>query len=159
VLCVHAAKHVWVQLSWLFDIAQLTKSRQLDWNAIQDDARRLGIERIVSLNFLLARKLLGSALPSAMQKRLPEDPSTTVLADEIMRIIEPSVYYDTESIPYFGLMMRLRERWQDRARFLWRLASTPSVSEWSAVRLPGALQPLYRLVRLWRLARRLASAG
>ena len=70
VLCVHAAKHVWVQLSWLCDIAQLVKSRQLDWNAIQDEARRLGIERIVNLNLLLAHKLLGSALPPAIQERV-----------------------------------------------------------------------------------------
>jgi hypothetical protein len=157
VLCVHAAKHVWVQLSWLCDIAQLAKSRQLDWDAIQDGARRLGIERIVSLNLLLAHKLLGSAMPPTIQGRVREDPSTTILADEILRIIERSVHYDTESIPYFRLMMRLRERCQDRARFLWRLASTPSISEWSAVRLPKPLHPLYRLVRLSRLAKRLSS--
>jgi hypothetical protein len=158
-LCIHAAKHLWVQLSWLCDIAQLVKSRQLDWNAIQDESRRLGIERIVSLNLLLAHKLLGSTLPPTIQKRVQEDPSTKILAAEILRIIEASVHYDTESIPYFRLMMRLRERWQDQARFLWRLASTPSLSEWSAVNLPKVLQPLYRLVRLWRLAKRLASDG
>jgi hypothetical protein len=158
VLCVHAAKHVWVQLSWLCDIAQLAK-RQLDWSAIQNQARRLGIERIVSLNLLLAHNFLGSPLPPAIQKRLREDPPTTVLAGEILRVIERSVHYDTESLPYFRLMMRLRERRRDRARFLWRLAFTPNVGEWSAVQLPKPLQPLYRLVRLWRLARRLASAG
>jgi hypothetical protein len=159
VLCTHAAKHVWVQLSWLCDIARLVKSPQLDWDAIQDDARRLGIERIVGLSLLLAHKLLGSALPPAMQERLRADPLATVLADEIVRVIERSAHYDTESIAYFRLMMRLRERWQDRARFFWRLAFTPGVGEWSAVQLPKHLQPLYRLVRLSRLARRLASAG
>jgi hypothetical protein len=159
VLCVHAAKHVWVQLSWLCDIVQLVKSQQLDWNAIQEDARRLGIGRLVSLNLLLAHELLGAALPPAIQKRLRDDPSTTILADEILGVIERGTHYDTESLPYFRLMMRLRERRQDRARFLWRLAFTPGVSEWSAVRLPKPLQPLYRLVRLSRLAKRLASAG
>jgi len=154
VLCVHAAKHVWVQLSWLCDIAQLAKSQQLDWNAIQDEATRLGIERILSLNLFLAHTLLGSLLPSQIQKRLRDDPSTTILAGEILRIIERSTRYNTESIPYFRLMMRLRERWQDQARFLWRLAFTPGLSEWSAVRLPKPLQPLYRLVRLSRLAKR-----
>jgi hypothetical protein len=190
VLCVHAAKHVWVQLSWLCDIAQLIESRQFDWNAIQGEARRLGIERIVSLNLFLAHKLLGSALPPAMQmvifpppnchserseesavvrnlenagpsrqtRAFQDDPSI-VLADEILRIIECSAHCDTESLPYFRLMMHLRERWQDRARLFWRLAFTPSVSEWSAMQLPRPLQPLYRLVRLLRLARRLASAG
>jgi hypothetical protein len=158
-LCIHAAKHVWVQLSWLCDIAQLVKSRPLDWNAIQDEARRLGIERIVSLNLLLANKLLGTAMPPTIQKRVQEDPSTTILTAEILRILEASVHYDTESIPYFRLMMRLRERWQDQARFLWRLASTPSTSEWSAIQFPKPLHPLYRLVRLSRLAKRLASAA
>jgi len=158
-LCVHAAKHVWVQLSWLCDIAQLARSGQLDWNAIQEESRRLGIERIVALNFVLAHKLLGSPVPPAIQKCLRDDPSTTVVGDEILRVIERSTHYNTESLSYFRLMMRLRERRQDQARFLWRLAVTPSVSEWSAVRLPKPLQPLYRLVRLSRLAKRLASAS
>ena len=159
VLCVHAAKHVWVQLSWLCDIAQLAKSQQLDWNAIQDEAHRLGIERIVSLNLLLAHNLLGTPLPPQINKRLQQDPAATNLADEIQPIIQRSTHYNTESLPYFRLMMRLRERWQDRARLLWRLTFTPSVSEWNAVRLPQALHPLYRLVRLSRLARRRATAG
>src|SRR5208282_5453429 len=108
VLCVHAAKHVWIQLSWLCDIAQLATSQPLDWNAIQDEARRLGIERILNLNLLLAHKLLGSAMPPQIQKRLQADPSTQILADEILPIIERSTHYNTESIPYFRLMLRLR---------------------------------------------------
>jgi hypothetical protein len=158
VLCVHAAKHLWVQLSWLCDIAQLVKTRQLDWNAIHYEARHFGIERIVSLNLLLAQKLLASQLHSSRQTwTFQKDPSTDVL-DEILRIIERGAPYDTELLSYFRLMMQLRERWRDRARFLWRLTITPSVSEWSAIQLPRHLQPLYRLLRLSRLAKRLASA-
>jgi len=156
VLCVHAAKHAWVQLSWLCDIAQLLKSQPLNWKAIQDEARRLGIERIVSLNLFFAHKSLGARLPDG---RLKEDPQTTILADEILNIIKSSTHYNTESLPYFHLMMRLRERWQDRARFLYRLVFTPSVSEWSAIRLPKPLHSLYRLVRLSRLAKRLVAAA
>ena len=182
-LCVHAAKHVWVQLSWLCDIAQLVNFRQLDWNAIQCEAKRLGIERIVNLNLFLAHRMLGSTLPPAIHpqsnchsehseesavagnresadspcqtRAFEEDRLTAALASEILRIIENSTHYNTESLPYFRLMMRLRERWQDRARFLWRLTVTPSVSEWSTVQLSKPLQPLYRMVRLSRLARKL----
>ena len=159
VLCVHAAKHAWVQLSWLCDIAQLAVSSKLDWNWIQNEARRLGIERIVRVNLFLANKLLSAPLPPEIQEHLQEDPSTVTLANEIVRIIECSTHYDTDSIPYFRLMLRLRERWQDRARFLWRLTFTPSVSEWSTVQLPKPLRPLYRLVRLFRLGKRLTSAS
>jgi hypothetical protein len=159
VLCIHAAKHVWGQLSWLCDIAQLVSSRTFDWSAIQAHARQLGIERILHLNLLLAHKLLDAPLPPTIQKRLRKDQPTIILADDILHILERSIHYNTESIPYFRLMMQLRERCQDRARFLWRLASTPSLSEWSAVQLPKHLSPLYRLVRVARLVKRLASSG
>jgi hypothetical protein len=159
VLCVHAAKHVWVQLSWLYDIAQLAKCPQLDWSVVQDEAQRLGIERIIDLNFLLAHRLLGTPLPLTMAARSLEDTSTTILADEILPIVKRSAHYDTESVTYFRLMLRLRERWHDRAHFLWRLTFTPSVSEWEAIPLPTSLHPLYRVVRLSRLAKRLALCG
>ncbi len=58
VLCVHAAKHGWAQLSWLCDIAKLTPS--LDWVVVQEQARRLGIERIVAVTFFLAHRLHGT---------------------------------------------------------------------------------------------------
>jgi hypothetical protein len=48
-------------------------------------------------------------------------------------------------------MLRLREHWRDRIRFLWRLAVTPSVGEWQAVQLPDAMFPLYFGVRFFRL--------
>ena len=158
VLCVHAAKHVWVQLSWLCDITKLVNSSQLDWNVIQHQAQRLGIVRIVNVNLLLAHKLLGMPLPSVIGDRVIEDSPTTILADEILPIIKHSAHYETESAAYFRLMLRLRESWPDRARFLSRLIFTPSVSEWNAVRLPKSLQPMYPVVRLWRLAKRLAGS-
>jgi len=64
---------------------------------------------------------------------------------------------DLESLTYFRLMMRIREQRRDRVRFASRLLMTPSVGEWEAVGLPDWLFPLYRGVRLVRVARRLAS--
>jgi len=65
--------------------------------------------------------------------------------------------YSAESLHYFRLMLQLRERWSDRARFAQRLLFTPSVGEWSVVRLPAPLFPLYRVIRVLRVARRLLS--
>jgi hypothetical protein len=157
VLCAHAAKHVWTQHSWLCDIAQLASSPEHDWSSIHEESKRLGMERILCLNLLLANQLLGSALPSSIHQQLQKDKTTTVLADEIRQLVERSQPYDTESIAYFQLMMRLRERRRDQTRFFWRLAFTPSLSEWSAIRLPDSFSPLYRLVRLARLAKRLVT--
>jgi hypothetical protein len=61
----------------------------------------------------------------------------------------------TESLRYFRNMMELRERWQDRVRLAWRLATTPSVGEWQSAQIPDSLFPLYRGVRTVRLLKRL----
>jgi hypothetical protein len=50
--------------------------------------------------------------------------------------------------------MKLRERRGDRWRYLWRLVWTPSAGDIAAVRLPEALFPLYRIVRIGRLMRK-----
>jgi hypothetical protein len=96
-------------------------------------------------------------MPQPVQEGIRNDRAAEGLADRILPIITQGAEYDTESMAYFRLMMVVRERWRDRLRFVGRLLFTPSVGEWSSVRLPGPLFPLYRVVRLMRLAGRLIS--
>jgi Uncharacterised nucleotidyltransferase len=150
VLCAHTAKHAWIQLSWLCDIAELART-PLDWERIRRQSAVLGITRIVAVTFLLAHQLLGTSLPLVVEL----DPAARSLTKQMVPILARSERVDTESMPYFRLMARARERRHDRSRFWWRLATTPSVGEWSAIQLPAPLFPLYRVVRVLRLARRL----
>jgi Uncharacterised nucleotidyltransferase len=156
VLSVHAAKHVWGRLIWLRDIAQILKRENLNWDWLQARTRELGIERILRITLLLANRLLGNAIPAAIENVVLADSAARGLADEIAASLASGVSYDTQQISYFRLMMRLRERRGDRVRFLTRLTFIPGPGEWGAVRLPGALVPLYRVVRLGRLAGRFA---
>jgi hypothetical protein len=152
ILCVHAAKHAWGQLSLICDIAQLMKTQSLDWEIVRKRAAELGIEWIVAVNVLLANKFLGAPISPAIRTH----PETSHLAQRVSSMLAEGEECDTESFAYFGLMLRLRERLADRLRFLWRLAFTPSAGEWSAIRLSGPLFPLYRFVRIVRLIRRFA---
>jgi hypothetical protein len=156
VLSVHAAKHVWGRLIWLRDIAQILKVENLNWDRVRARTREFGIERILRVTLLLANRLLGTAIPPAAESGVLADQAARGLADEIAEALAAGVSYDTGKTSYFRLMMRLRERRADRVRFLARLAFTPGPGEWEAVRLPGALVPLYRVVRVVRLAGRFA---
>jgi hypothetical protein len=69
-----------------------------------------------------------------------------------------AVAYDFESTEYFRLIPKLRERRRARWRYLWRLMGTPGAGEVAAVRLPEALFPLYRIVRMGRLIPRLVRS-
>jgi hypothetical protein len=158
VLSAHAAKHVWGRLVWLCDIARIMGLPTLDWTWIASQAKSLGIVRILRVTMFLANRLLSATIPPATQASLPEDPGAAALVDEIQTHIASEAVFNVESPAYFRLMMRLRERPLDRLRFLRRLALTPGPSEWQAVRLPAPLFPLYRLVRLSRLAARLVRS-
>lgn len=156
VLAVHAAKHVWGKLIWLRDIKQILKAESLNWDWVQSRARGFGIERILRITLLLANQLLAAPIPAAIEPAIQADRGARALADEIAAAVAAGVSYDAQQISYFRLMLRLRERRADRLRFLARLTFTPGPGEWEAIRLPKTLFPLYRLVRLARLASRFA---
>ena len=98
----------------------------------------------------------GKGIPAPIEESVLADRAARAFADEIAVDVARGVTYEEQQISYFRLMMRLRESWGDRLRFLARLTFTPGPGEWEAVRLPKPLFPLYRLVRLARLASRFA---
>ena len=154
VLCVHAAKHLWGRLSWIRDIADLPAVAQCDWERVAHQATLLGVNRVLGISFFLAQALLGAALPPTLEA-LARDEQVQHLGNEILKEMAESADCDTEAIGYFQRIARLRERTSDKVRFFTRLAFTPGVSEWSLVRLPAPLVPLYRVIRLFRLLRKL----
>jgi hypothetical protein len=151
VLCVHAAKHEWAQLGMLRDIAALAHF-ELDWVGIEAEARRLGIETILKISLMLAHELFGHEMPL---KPFPDGMSGLVRS--IQSKLAEGTQSETESLRYFRTMMRVRERWRDRLRFLFRLAVTPSIGEWETISVSDSFFWLYRGVRLLRLTRRLYS--
>lgn len=156
VLSVHAAKHVWGRLMWLCDIAQVVKRESVNWDVVQARAREIGIERILHITLLLTNRFLGMQIPGPIEQAVQADRTGRNVTDEIAADLAGGVTHEEVNVSYFRLMMRLRERRMDRLRFLARLTFTPGPGEWEAVRLPKALFPLYRLVRLARLVGRFA---
>jgi hypothetical protein len=156
VSCEHAAKHAWPQLSMLRDISRLARLPNLNWGLVRAEGRRLGIQRILAINLLLARDLLGVPIPIQL---IHSDRVAETVSVARAGALRDGVIIDTESIAYLRLVLQSRERLFDRLRILWRFATTPSVGEWSVLRLPEKLHWLYRLVRFWRLGKRLAGTA
>jgi hypothetical protein len=154
-LCVHAAKHAWVRLCWLRDIAGVLQSQALGWSVVEERAARLGIRRMLLVSLLLAHRLLGANLPDPIGENLQQDFVAERLCDEAIRRFAAGEEYEPESLQYFRLMIRLRERVADKVRFAVRLIFTASLGEWRLVRLPESLFFLYRIVRLARLLTRI----
>jgi hypothetical protein len=151
VLCSHAGKHAWNKLSWISDIAGLVSCANLDWQWLGERAATLGIQRIVGINLYLAKELLNAEIPATIKGMFAEDPQIRVLGEQVARNILSNQGLDPESVAYFRFILTTRERLRDRIRFICRLVFTPSQSEWSMIRVPAPLFPLYYMIRLFRL--------
>ncbi|HXY49142.1 MAG TPA: nucleotidyltransferase family protein [Terriglobales bacterium] len=157
-LSVHAAKHLWSRVCWLRDLAGVVATHPFDVDSVERQAAELGIERILAMSVLLANRLLASPVPEPWKGKWQNDGELCALCDQLEQHLVCAPACSPESLGYFRWMMRLRERPADRCKLLSRLALTPGVGEWSLVRLPGPLFPLYRVVRVFRLARRILPA-
>ncbi len=157
ILALHAAKHVWEKLMWLCDLARIIQLEKLDWGEVGVRARQLGIRRILGLNVMLANRTLGVDIPAGAEQHVLDHGSED-LAKMIELMMVNGVPFELESVAYFRLMLRLRERMADRIRFVGRLALTPGPGEWASIQMPDMLFPLYRLVRLSRVVTRLARS-
>jgi hypothetical protein len=158
-LCLHAAKHLWTRLIWLADIAETLRSysgtQTIDYARVFSRARSLGIARILGISLWLVENILRGEIPEPAEEMIAADPRVPALGSEFAERLARGATYNFESTEYFRLILKLRERPGDRLRYLWRLVWTPGTGDIAVVRLPEALFPLYRIVRIGRLMRKL----
>jgi Uncharacterised nucleotidyltransferase len=155
VLCLHAAKHLWSRLIWLVDIAETLRTQTIDYAVVLSRARALGVARILGVSFWLVKNVLGVEIPQLAEEMIAADSRVAALGREFFDRLARGATYDFESTEYFRLFLKLRERREDRWRYLWRLTWTPGVGDIAAVQLPEALFAFYRIVRIGRLARKM----
>lgn len=149
-LCIHGSKHAWARLAWICDVAELLRGAPaLDWHAAAALARECGAARMLPLGVSLARDLLDAPGPAAPAHHLAETARVRALATEVKeRLFDDA--WDGES-GTLRFQLRTRERFSHRAAYLIHLLTAPHVADVEAVPLPGALRPLYRVVRPIRL--------
>lgn len=150
-LCVHGAKHGWIQLKWVCDVAESVRaSGNLDWGLLFEQARRSGSERMLALGLCLATDLLGARIPQEVAGRVRADWVAQRLAGEVRQRLSSEEGGATGyRLALFHL--RSRERLKDRARYCFRLLTTQTVFDWQFVPLPRTLWFLYYFLRPFRL--------
>ena len=160
ILCVHGAKHLWSQLGWISDVAELVRGHpSADWPWLLAEARALGSERMLLLGLFLARDLLDAPLPEAVRPALRADRVVESLAGQVVErlfgrprgaagVLESALFH-----------LRAREHVRDRLRYGVRLAMTTTPGDWALLPLPVRLFPLYWLLRPIRLAGKYAAGA
>jgi hypothetical protein len=154
VLSMHAAKHQWVQLKLICDIAEILAVPDLDWEFVLREADDLGLKRVLGTGLLLAQNLLEAVVPPKLAQHLKLDRTAKAMAAQAWARLfeEPDERWGLQG----GItsQMEIRERLRDRAKiflrhFLPKLR--PSERDRWFLPLPSALSAVYYVVRPVRL--------
>jgi hypothetical protein len=148
-LALQGAKDEWSRLQGICDIAEfISVTSALAWEDAIDRAREQGVLRILFLALLLARDLMGTALPAMVERALAEDEVALRLAAQA----RAELFQRTRPVPSIFLLSRfrflMRERWRDRLRYVLRTVTTPHTIHFKMVRLPPAVFFLYVPLKL-----------
>jgi hypothetical protein len=154
-LCVHGNKDLWARLEWVCGIdALLSRKTNLDWQAITDEAERLGALRILLLGLFLSNSLLGTPLPEEIARRAEGSPAVASLAALVRR----TMFDEKPRAPTLREQVRFHTRSKDglRDRLIYcsRLALTTTPVDWAAVGVPPSFAFVHLLVRPFRLIRK-----
>jgi hypothetical protein len=162
-LCLHGTKHCWSHLSMVSDVAWLIARRNIRWDEVLERARQLGSLRMVLLGAELAGGLLEVSLPDSVTQGIAADRGARSVAAQVTARVLQSQGEEgaVQSEAAAGGILRAgsfhmgaRERWQDRVRYSFRLATTAGVEDWQSVDLPSSMAFVYSLLRFPRLLRK-----
>ena len=152
VLCVHGAKHGWSRLMWIADIAVIvTNHPDLDWADLFSEARRTGIERMLTVGLRLANDVVGCELPPRV-RTLTGHRTTVALAKDLRARLFETAADGHDAFQRSWFHVKIRERLRDKVRFTLYTVIVPSGTDRLLVPLPLSLTIVYYLLRPVRLA-------
>jgi hypothetical protein len=155
VLSMHAAKHQWVQLKLICDIAEIVAVPDLNWNYVLHEADDLGLKRALGTSLLLAQGLLGAAVPLRLAQDLKIDRTAKTLAAQACTRLfeEPGEHWGLKG--GITCQLEIRERFRDKAkiflRYFWHKLKPTERDRWF-LPLRSSLSAAYYVVRPVRLA-------
>jgi Uncharacterised nucleotidyltransferase len=149
-LCMHGSKHIWARLAWIIDVSRLLAARpDLNWEAIDREARRTGLWRSLALGVLLAHRVTGAEVPQAVLHCFESAGGVCALAQHIdENLFDSRLPKPPGFMPYAIRILSIRDRL--------RLVFSPSLFrpnnlDRAFLALPRPLHALYYLVRPLRL--------
>lgn len=166
-LCYHGAKHHWLRLHWILDLAKMITRRIPDWADILDQAERAGVLPAVSLGAVLAHRFFESPIPDEITRNRVLLDTGRALADKMIPdMIKKPMEIEARVMPFMDFKrIKLGHHLQTgfpHKYLTWTDLLHPSESDYQSVKLPAPLTFLYFVVRylnlVIKLGRRITKA-
>jgi hypothetical protein len=149
-LCLHGCKHRWASLGWVADLGEVIRGDAPDWDLLLTRADRLNAMRIVAIGLLLARDVNGAPLPARVEQRIAADREAHRLAETAAGWLTDAQAPGTSGMIRYNYSALANS--SARLRFAKRWLFDATAEDFSALRLPAVLTPLYSALRPLRLA-------
>lgn len=138
--CSHAAKHFWPTIEMLAQIAALSRSPAVDWEEVDRIAVASRAARQVGLSFLVAHDAVGSEVPPLPRCLAVSRP----LFPRLQQRLTGEHEHDARGRDLFLLLDRKRDVLAATAAAVF----VPTHTDWTEMKVPGALYWLARPLRL-----------
>lgn len=159
-LAAHGCWHRWERLLWILDLAKSFDRHADAIPSLMDFARERGAARMLLSGYYLGRELLERPpFPELEPGLLQDRKQVSLLCQPLKEELGDLRVQPHRLTSRVGFHLHARERFRDRARYLQRLLTASSESDWALLDLPEALAPLYRLLRPFRLMGRTIKHG
>lgn len=149
-LSIHNASHYWPKLSHICDISQISSQKKFDWAKIEQKASILGFKRVLYINLVLARDLVGLELPEEFSMKLDDDERANLLAkkiqDNMLSIEDEIKWYEK-----IYLRISIRENNINKIKDFFKLIFSPTTDVILSFSLPYFLYPYYYLLRIFQI--------
>lgn len=156
-LCIHGAKDFWARLIWVADISELIHSHPgLDWDRVSRCAESLRAHRMVALGLRLAMQVLGVRVPQA-RNLVRSDEETFEMVKHFTQELFAREAQPWSAAERFAFRRQCVPGFFSGWRYALRLTTSPAQEDLEEHNLPVYLQPLYALLRPWRLMQKYRS--
>ena len=152
-ICVHAAKHGWVTLGSICDVAETVRARpEIDLMGILDEAAALGSRRMFLTGIWLAHELAGAPIPADLVRLARGDRAARALAGRVAGQLFSGATQGRADFDPWAVPLRSIEGARARIRYIVRRMLAPTMGDYELIPLPAALFPLYWVIRPFRMA-------
>jgi hypothetical protein len=119
ILCLHGSKHQWARLEWICGVAEMVRSKPLDWIRVLARAERWRATRMLSTGLLLAADLLDAPVPEPVISLTRRDPNVAALATTVLE----RLFADDDSTinrrSLWAFQLDAQEGVREKARYIW----------------------------------------
>jgi hypothetical protein len=148
-LSAHGNRHGWRGLCWLCDFAAAVRTFDVEWERLLRSGAERGGERMLLVGYELADRLLDVDPPATVERRRIRGDAVDALAS---RVEERFLWTGRlDELEIFRYRFAVRERWRDRARWVFQSAVLPSRNDVGVLPEPVRYYSLAVAVRPFRL--------